>query len=356
MTKTNQNILQRVADPEEWFYREQQALLVEWTAANTRLYWLSPGGRLVLSGADVDIIDIPRTPAVTPQIKRFARRSTLFTVAISKSIAISWRGLGALRKWSASGYRIVYSKQIYLIVIMDDPHGAPLAMLELMPACTEWCIPCHPGYFPELIIVDLMLPLLAKNTANTVGASKEQPSASQKEYITQNAGLDPSKGIPAVIQSDNKLCTCITGDAPEMLPLQLLLCGKTPIDDPDASIVYNEIYKITQTEEMCDNSERGYQMLKSIVKYCEAGCTVQLSLREGFEAKVTEAMHNGKPVVATRTGGIILPIEYRNSGFLVEDGDTKSVADHLFTLYGYTDNYLYTRTSEQAKASVNDEL
>jgi len=85
-----------------------------------------------------------------------------------------------------------------------------------------------------------------------------------------------------------------------------------------------------------------------------AKLVVQLSLREGFEVKVSEALHHGKPVVATRAGGIPLQIQHGKSGFLVVVGDTEAVANHLFDLY--TNKYLYAKMSRYAKASVRDEV
>ena len=85
-----------------------------------------------------------------------------------------------------------------------------------------------------------------------------------------------------------------------------------------------------------------------------AKLVVQLSLREGFEVKVSEALHHGKPVVATRAGGIPLQIQHGKSGFLVDVGDTDAAANHLFDLY--TDDDLYAEMSDYAKANVSDEV
>lgn len=81
---------------------------------------------------------------------------------------------------------------------------------------------------------------------------------------------------------------------------------------------------------------------------------MQLSLREGFEVKVSEALHAGIPVVACRTGGIPLQIEHGKSGYLTEVGDNDAVAKHLFDLY--TDEDLYKRVSEYAATHVSDEV
>lgn len=81
---------------------------------------------------------------------------------------------------------------------------------------------------------------------------------------------------------------------------------------------------------------------------------LQLSTREGFEVKVSEALHTGKPVVACRTGGIPLQIQHGKSGFLCEPGDNAAVAKHLFDLY--TDEDLYRRMSKFARENVSDEV
>ena len=81
---------------------------------------------------------------------------------------------------------------------------------------------------------------------------------------------------------------------------------------------------------------------------------LQLSTREGFEVKVSEAVHAGKPVVAYRTGGIPLQIEHGKSGYVVTPGDTDGVAKHLYELY--TDEALYRQMSLYAKTHVSDEV
>ena len=85
-----------------------------------------------------------------------------------------------------------------------------------------------------------------------------------------------------------------------------------------------------------------------------AKIALQLSTREGFEVKVSEALHAGIPVVASRTGGIPLQIQHGQSGFLCDVGDNAAVARHLFELY--TDGALYERVSEFARTHVSDEV
>jgi glycosyltransferase involved in cell wall biosynthesis len=85
-----------------------------------------------------------------------------------------------------------------------------------------------------------------------------------------------------------------------------------------------------------------------------AKIALQLSTREGFEVKVSEALHAGIPIIASCTGGIPLQIEDGKSGYITDVGDNKAVAQHLFNLY--TDEVLYKTISDYAKSHVSDEV
>ncbi|KAG8811889.1 hypothetical protein FRC19_003509 [Serendipita sp. 401] len=85
-----------------------------------------------------------------------------------------------------------------------------------------------------------------------------------------------------------------------------------------------------------------------------AKIVLQLSSREGFEVKVSEAIHKGKPIIATRAGGIPLQVQHEKNGYLVEVGDSDAVAKHLYKLW--TDPKLYKDMCAFAKVSVSDEV
>ena len=63
-----------------------------------------------------------------------------------------------------------------------------------------------------------------------------------------------------------------------------------------------------------------------------ARIALQLSYREGFEVKVTEAIQKGIPVIAYEAGGIPLQIVPDVTGFLLPVGDIEGVVDRLYTL------------------------
>ena len=85
-----------------------------------------------------------------------------------------------------------------------------------------------------------------------------------------------------------------------------------------------------------------------------AHVVLQLSTREGFEVKVSEALHAGRPVIVTATGGIPLQVKDKVNGFLVQPGDWKAVAGHLMNLF--QDTELHKKMSYAARTGVSDEV
>lgn len=70
------------------------------------------------------------------------------------------------------------------------------------------------------------------------------------EYFVQIARFDPSKGIPNVIDSYVKFRKMLEADPDRDDDdiAQLLICGNSAIDDPDASIIYDETMHIIHTQ------------------------------------------------------------------------------------------------------------
>jgi len=179
-------------------------------------------------------------------------------------------------------------------------------------------------------------------------------------YICQIARFDPAKGIPDVIDSFAKLRRRLDDVLPASKTPQLLIAGHGAIDDPDASIIYDQTMALLEKEEYAPYASDvvvmrippSDQMLNALLT--NAKIVLQLSLREGFEVKVSEALHHGKPTIATRAGGIPLQITEGKGGYLVDVHDTTAVANHLYDLW--TDKALYDRMSAQAAVNVSDEV
>lgn len=94
------------------------------------------------------------------------------------------------------------------------------------------------------------------------------------------------------------------------------------------------------------------QLLNTII--ANAHVIMQLSTREGFEIKVSEALHAGVPVIVTNAGGIPIQVKDKVNGFLVTPGDWRAVAGHLMELV--FDEELHSKMSYAARTGVSDEV
>lgn len=175
----------------------------------------------------------------------------------------------------------------------------------------------------------------------------------------QIARFDPSKGIFDVLDSYDKFYNRLVRDKPELTPPKLLVCGHGSVDDPDGAVVYDKVidyigHHIPHIRHLISviRLRPSDQVLNTLLS--KATIALQLSTREGFEVKVSEAIHKGKPVIATRAGGIPLQVDHGKNGFLVNVGDTDAVARHLFELW--TNRSLYHRMTEHALTNVPDEV
>ncbi|KAI0928062.1 hypothetical protein AcW2_004195 [Taiwanofungus camphoratus] len=180
-----------------------------------------------------------------------------------------------------------------------------------------------------------------------------------REYIVQIARFDPSKGIPNVIDSYARFRRLAAGKVPDDEVPQLLICGHGAVDDPDASIIYdavttliNSAYKQYSSDIVVMRCPPSDQLLNALM--ANARFALQLSTREGFEVKVSEGLHAGRPVIASLTGGIPLQVEHGKSGYLTAPGDNDAVARHMFDLV--TDDELYETMSQYARTHVSDEV
>jgi len=175
----------------------------------------------------------------------------------------------------------------------------------------------------------------------------------------QIARFDPSKGVDTVIRSYGELRKRYYKDTPADQTPQLCIAGHSSIDDPDASAIFDHTMELIEndfSEFAQDISvmrlgpiDQELNVLMSNAKIC-----LQLSTREGFEVKVSEALHKGVPVIATKAGGIPLQIEHGKSGYLVDTGDYKKVAEYMYDLF--TDRDLYSEMSKYAASHVSDEV
>jgi len=78
----------------------------------------------------------------------------------------------------------------------------------------------------------------------------------QRDYVVQIARFDPAKGIPNVIDSYSRFRKMLkaSGKAEEEMP-QLLICGHGAVDDPDASIIYDQVMNLINSSDYKEYSK-----------------------------------------------------------------------------------------------------
>lgn len=358
-TKNNHNILQGVAAPDLRLTQAAKDQFDAWILKNG-LRWIAEGGPLAPGGVDIAFIDDPQMPGLIPLIKKV--RPELPIVYRShieiRSDLVHVKGSPQEEVWKYLWNNIQLADLfISHPVSKFVPSDVPTDKLALLGAATDWLDglnkDLHPwdsqfymGEFRNLCVKEKM-------------AELKWP---QRDYVVQVARFDPSKGIPNVIDSYARLRVMLkeSGRVTEAEVPQLLICGHGAVDDPDASIIYDQVmnlvsspdYKVYQSDIVVMRLPPSDQLLDALM--ANAKIALQLSLREGFEVKVSEALHAGIPVVASRTGGIPLQIVHGKSGYLTEVGDNNDVAKYLFNLY--TDEKLYSEMSEYARTHVSDEV
>ncbi|KAJ5239522.1 hypothetical protein N7468_004141 [Penicillium chermesinum] len=359
-TKKMHNILQGVAPREERLTAENKQTIRDWIEENARRYWTCSGGPLShpsKGGADVIIIDDPQMPGLIPIAKREAPdRPVIFRSHIQiRSDLVDKPGSPQAEAWEFLwDYIKLADCFISHPVSAFVPSNVPQEIVGYMPASTDWLDGLNKtmrdwdvAYYGRIFNADCR------------NAKMPMIGYPEDEYIVQIARFDPSKGIFDVLDSYAKFHGKLTKACPDTAPPKLLICGHGSVDDPDGTVIYDEVieyidHKLGDIRHLiCVMRVRpSDQVLNALLS--KATVALQLSTREGFEVKVSEALHKGKPVIATRAGGIPLQVENQKNGFLVDVGDTDAVAQHLYDLW--TDEALYRRMSEYALRHVCDEV
>ncbi|RAL15353.1 putative trehalose synthase (Ccg-9) [Aspergillus homomorphus CBS 101889] len=360
ITKTNHNILQGVAAPDERLSQEDWDKVIDWVDENAKRYWLSPGGPLrhpSEGGADVIIIDDPQMPALIPIAKKMAPdRPIIFRSHIQiRSDLIAQKGSPQAETWGWM-WKQIQQADLFIShpVSIFVPEDVPSEKVGYMPASTDWLDGLNKNMQEwDVAFYGRIFNSMCRNSGMLTINFPED------EYIVQIARFDPSKGIIDVVESYKKFHHRFTASLPDRKPPKLLICGHGSVDDPDGSLIYDATLSHIEKNlsDIADNVcvvrlGPSDQVLNALLS--KAKVALQLSTREGFEVKVSEAIHKGKPVIATKAGGIPLQVADKKNGFLVEVGDTDAVAEHLFQLC--TDNELYERMHNYALEHVCDEV
>ncbi|OAG05504.1 putative trehalose synthase (Ccg-9), partial [Paraphaeosphaeria sporulosa] len=359
-TKNNHNVLQHVEGAGPPLTREEAQLLDDWALHNAERFWIIDKGPLAPrdnGGADVIIIDDPQMPSLVKIAKeKDPERPVIFRSHIQvRADLADIPGTPAHQVWSWI-WNNIQAADLFISHPVREfvPKTVAPAKVGYMPATTDWL----DGLNKNLSDWDQQYYMLEFATA----CFREQMTTlawPDRQFIVQIARFDPAKGIPDVLAAyaelrRNRMANFDTEHIP-----QLVVAGHGAIDDTDTQRIYDATilelhtkYKDIKSDVVVMRVGPTDQILNTLMS--TAHVALQLSTREGFEVKVSEALHKGVPVIATRVGGIPLQVQHGKSGYLVEPGDFKAVAQHLYDLF--TDEVLHDRMSRYAATHVSDEV
>lgn len=348
ITKTKfHNVLQAVASPETVLTEDEKAVYDAWMHENAQAL------EGVFRQADVVVIDDPQPAGLIPYIKEANPAAKIIYrshIQIVGSLA-SQPGTPQHVTWSFLWDKIQHADFFVCHPMkMFVPANVPEEKIFYVPATTDPLDGLNKPLTPEQIFTYMQL-------FNTLLVQAGQtPLDEQRPYIVQIARFDPSKGIPDLLDSYRQLRHMLE-EQQQVIP-QLVIAGNGSIDDPDGVPIYNQIWQLLRSEAYADFAcdikvlqlPHRDQILNMLLR--QSAVVLQLSIKEGFEIKVTEALMKGRPMIAYRVGGIPLQIEDGIDGYLVEEvGNTTRVAQHLYDLL--TDQSLYARMCKAAEERAN---
>ncbi len=120
----------------------------------------------------------------------------------------------------------------------------------------------------------------------------------------------------------------------EKVDCRLVLCGSMATDDPESYQIFEHLRKntdaLTKNGDIILITSENNILVNALQR--KAAVIVQKSLREGFGLTVTEALWKGKPVVASKVGGIELQVKDGENGFLVNPDDEQGFADKIIEI------------------------
>jgi glycosyltransferase involved in cell wall biosynthesis len=351
------NVLQAVTENGVGLTDEDKEFFEQWSQENFNL--LTPA----IKKADVIVIDDPQPSGLIPGIKAInPQAKLLYRSHIQiESHLIDKKDSPQAKTWNYL-WQFIKEAETFVAHPVDDfiPSSVPRDIVFQMPPTTD---PLD-GLNKPLSETDFdyYLTLFNRILLN----HHQAPLDKDRPYLIQIARFDPAKGIPDTIESyrllREKLAEQVkSGKLKEQDIPQLVLVGHGSIDDPDGGPLFQlteRVLRLSLYSHLADDIKiarlpHSDQLLNALLR--KAKIALQLSHKEGFEVKVTEALMKGKPVIAYRAGGIPLQIAADENGFVIDPvGDCQQVAEKLFELL--TDDKLYQRLSQAAEAKARRDV
>ena len=336
------NILQDVAPPGTKLTSQDKRLLLEWTEKNAKRF--IP----MFKRAKVVVIDDYQPSGMIPYIKKSNPQAKIIYrshIHIEAGL-VKRKNAPQNEAWDFL-WKNIRLTDIFVSHPIKDfvPYNVPREKTVFMAPSTDRL----DGLNKKMTKEQLKYYISVFNSR-----LRGAPLDAERPYIIQIARFDPSKGIHDVIEAYRKARKKLdaAGIPKKRIP-QLVIAGHGSVDDPEGDFIFASTVNLLEMDTYKDIARdikvvsvpHSDQILNALLS--ESHIALQLSHKEGFEFKVTEALHKGKPVIAYRTGGIPLQIEHGVTGYLVKTGNTSQVARHIFELI--TDKNKYREMSRNAR-------
>lgn len=332
------NVLQGVNTPDVELTKEDKKLFETWTKWNFDKYWSHPvNGFSRAIDADVIVIDDPQLTALIPIIREENPRAKIIYrshIEVRSDLVDA----GKSPQKDVWEYLWGFIKDADLFVSHPVESFVPKCVKEAMP------VVYMPPSTDPLDGLNKPIPEHALETYreyfnSLMKSSTGQQLDWQRGYIIQVARFDPSKGIPDLIEGYRLFREAAKEDGICEKAPQLIMIGHTSVDDPDATVVLHELQETIGKDEFKEFRDDIYalrappddRLLDALMRGADLAC--QVSTREGFEIKVTEAIHKTRWVVATKAGGIPLQIRDGTDGVLVPPSSPKDISAAFVNFY-----------------------
>ncbi|NLM30984.1 MAG: glycosyltransferase [Methanomicrobiales archaeon] len=242
------------------------------------------------------------------------------------------------------------------LVVIHDPQ--PLPLIRFYQKSQPWVWRCHvdlsnpnPALWEFLkdFVLDYDRMVISHENYRRRGMPMEQwicrpaidPLSEKNRDLSESeiAGLLAKYGVP----TDRPLVTQISRfdkwkdplgvvdvfcEVREHVDCRLVLCGSMAPDDPEGWAIYRQVEdaarSLIDAGDVILITAEDHLLVNALQR--ASAVILQKSLREGFGLTVTEGLWKGRPVIASRVGGIPLQIEDGVTGFLLDPTDTEGFA------------------------------
>jgi len=269
---------------------------------------------------DVAILHDPQTAGLVPTLREHGVRVVWRShIGVDEPNAIVREAWSFLRPLIAGADALIFSRQAYVW------EGLERARVAIIPPCIDPFAPKNremDGDEVDSILEQAALP----------DATRMVLQVSRWDRLKDPAGV--LRGFADHIAGRVEACLVLAGPAVTSVD-----------DDPEEPKVLEEVTsrwrslpapvrdRIVIAQLPMEDVERNALMVNALQR--KAAVVVQKSLAEGFGLTVAEAMWKGKPVVASRVGGIEDQIEDGRSGILVDDpADLREFGEAVVGLLG----------------------